>query len=101
MAKKNKAPLPLKAYVGEFENPLFGRIQVTQKGKQLLVTLPNHPGLTATLDYMDGQEFRATYSDLVFGVLPAKFEVENGQVKNLELRVNDYVEQDPYVFVKR
>ncbi len=101
VAKKSKAPLPLKAYVGEFENPLFGRIQVTQQGKQLLVAIPNHPGLTATLDYMDGQEFRATYSDLVFGVLPAKFEIENGQVKNLELRVNDYVEADPYVFVKR
>ncbi|MBT2559322.1 serine hydrolase [Hymenobacter sp. ISL-91] len=100
VAKKAKAPLPLKAYVGEFDNPLFGRIQVTQKGKQLLVTLPTHPGLTATLDYMDGQEFRATYSDLVFGVLPAKFEVENGQVKSLEMRANDYVEADSYVFGK-
>jgi len=101
VSKKNKAPLQLSAYVGEYENPLFGRIQISQKGKQLLITLPNHPGLTATLDYMDGQEFRATYSDLVFGVMPAKFVVADGKVQTVELRVNDYVEEDPYVFSKR
>ncbi|QNH61660.1 serine hydrolase [Hymenobacter sediminicola] len=100
VSKKNKPALPLKAYVGEYENKLFGRISISQKGKQLLVTLPNHPGLTATLDYMDGQEFRATYSDLVFGVMPAKFEAEGNNVKTVELRVNDYVEYDPYVFSK-
>ncbi|MCA8832713.1 serine hydrolase [Hymenobacter pini] len=100
VSKKNKLPLPLKAYVGEYENPLFGRINIRQKGKQLLITMPNHPDLTATLDYMDGQEFRATYSDLVFGVMPAKFVVDGSTVKTVELRVNDYVEYDPYVFNK-
>ncbi|TGD83211.1 serine hydrolase [Hymenobacter wooponensis] len=100
VAKKNKPALPLSAYVGEFENKLFGHITISQKGKQLLIQFPTHPGLTATLDYMDGQEFRTTYSDLVFGVMPAKFEVEGGKVKNVELRVNDYVEYDPYVFGK-
>ena len=98
--KKNKPALPLSAYVGEYENALFGRISISQKGKQLLVTMPNHPGLTATLDYMDGQDFRATYSDLVFGVMPAKFIVVDSKVKTVELRVNDYVEYDPYVFSK-
>ncbi|MDU0370560.1 serine hydrolase [Hymenobacter endophyticus] len=101
VGQKNKLPLPLKAYVGDYENPLFGRISISQKGKQLLITMPNHPGLTATLDYMDGQEFRATYSDLVFGVMPAKFVVDGNAVKTVELRVNDYVEYDPYVFNKR
>ena len=49
---------------------------------------------------MDGQDFRATYSDLVFGVMPAKFIVVDSKVKTVELRVNDYVEYDPYVFSK-
>ncbi|WP_375436299.1 serine hydrolase [uncultured Hymenobacter sp.] len=100
VGKRNKPALPLSAYTGKFENKLFGQITISQKGKQLLVQFPTHPGLIATLDYMDGQEFRTTYSDLVFGVMPAKFEVEGNKVKTIELRVNDYVEYDPYVFSK-
>ncbi|GAA3939153.1 serine hydrolase domain-containing protein [Hymenobacter algoricola] len=101
VSKKAKLNLPLASYTGSFENKLFGSVIIAPKNKQqLLVRFPTHPGLTATLDYMDGNEFRCTYSNLVFGVQPAIFKVEGGKVTSVQLQANDYVEQDPYVFSK-
>ncbi|WP_242510047.1 serine hydrolase domain-containing protein [Hymenobacter persicinus] len=102
VAKKAKLPMKLEAYAGSFENALFGSVIIAPKNKQqLLVRFPTHPGLTATLDYMDGNEFRCTYSNLVFGVQPAIFKVEGGKVTGVQLQANDYVEEDPYLFTKR
>ena len=71
------------------------------KGKQLLVRFSHHPTLSTTLDYMDGEIFRSTFSNAAYGIFAAPFTVENGQVKTLEIRVNDGLEQDPYVFRKQ
>ncbi len=38
---------------------------------------------------------------MAYGIFPAAFTVENGQVKTLEIRMNDGLEQDPYVFSKQ
>ena len=101
VAKKAKPDLDLKAYAGTYQNPIYGPITVEAKGKQLLVRYSHHPGLTATLDYMDNSSFRTTYSNAAYGIFPANFIVVGGQVKTLELRVNSGLEQDPYLFVKQ
>ncbi|TGE23592.1 serine hydrolase [Hymenobacter metallicola] len=98
VAKKKKLPMALDAYTGQFTHPLFGPISIAKKGKQLLVTFPNHPNLTATLDYMDGQEFRATYSNPTYGIFPAVFQVEGNKVAGVEMRINPFIEYDSYVF---
>ncbi|TGE13985.1 serine hydrolase [Hymenobacter elongatus] len=98
VAKKAKLPLALEAYTGQFTHPLFGPITVSKKSKQLLVSFPNHPNLTATLDYMDGQEFRATYSNPTYGIFPAIFKVEGKKVAGLEMRINPFIEYDSYQF---
>jgi CubicO group peptidase (beta-lactamase class C family) len=98
--KKAKLELPLKSYAGQYVHPVYGPITVEAKGKQLLIRFSRHPELTATLDYMDGQQFRATYSNLTYGIYPATFAVEGGQVKSVELRVNEGIDQDPYLFVR-
>ncbi|GAB2956954.1 serine hydrolase [Hymenobacter coalescens] len=100
VTKKGKPALPLKAYAGQYAHPVYGPITITAKGKQLLISFSRHPELRATLDYMDGQQFRATYSNLTYGIYPAAFTVEGEQVKSVELRVNDGIDQDPYVFVR-
>ncbi|GAA4372052.1 serine hydrolase [Hymenobacter koreensis] len=100
VAKKTKLPLNLQDYTGQYTHPLYGPITVARKGKQLLVSFNRHPSLTATLDYMDGQQFRCVYSNLSYGIYPADFKVESGKVTGLELRVNDFIEQDSYVFRK-
>jgi CubicO group peptidase (beta-lactamase class C family) len=100
VAKKNKPARNLKTYAGTYQNPVYGTITVEPKGKQLLVRFSHHPTLNTTLDYMDGDIFRSTFSNAAYGVFPAAFTVENGQVKTLEIRVNSGLEQDPYVFSK-
>jgi len=102
VAKKARLPRKLATYAGSYEHPLYGPITVETQGKQqLLIRFSHHPKLTAVLDYMDGEQFRCTYSNAAYGVFPAIFAVENGAVKTLEIRVNDGLEQDPYTFVRQ
>ena len=100
-AKKARLPRAASAYAGTYQNPLYGAITVEAKGKQLVAHFANHPALTATFDYLDGEQFRTTYSNPSYGLQPATFTVDNGQVKTLEIRVNEFIEQDPYLFVKQ
>ncbi|AYA38889.1 serine hydrolase [Hymenobacter oligotrophus] len=100
VAKKNKPAVALKNYAGQYTHPVYGPITIEAKGKQLMLRFSRHPELRATLDYMDAQDFRATYSNLTYGIYPATFVVDNGQVKSVELRVNDGIDQDPYVFTR-
>ncbi len=101
VARKARPARPLKDYAGTYTHPVYGPITVEPRGKQLLVRFSHHPTLTTTLDYMDGDTFRSTFSNAAYGIFPAPFTVENGQVKTLEIRVNDGLEQDPYVFSKQ
>ena len=101
VAKKTTPTRSFKAYAGTYQHPVYGTITVEAKGKQLLVRFLHHPALTTTLAYMDGDTFRSTFSNAAYGVFPAPFTVENGQVKTLEIRVNDGLEQDPYLFTKQ
>ncbi|UOQ54815.1 serine hydrolase [Hymenobacter cellulosivorans] len=96
--KKKKLPLALEAYTGQFTHPLFGPISIAKKGKQLVVSFSNHPNLTATLDYMDGQEFRATYSNPSYGIFPAVFKIEGQRAASVEMRINPFIEYDSYLF---
>ena len=80
---------------------MYGQLTVAAQGRQLLARFASHPQLTATFDYLDGEQFRTTYSNPSYGPQPATFTVENGQVKTLEIRVNEFIEQDSYVFVKQ
>ncbi|WP_303312200.1 serine hydrolase [Hymenobacter sp. BT730] len=100
VAKKTRLALPLAAYVGQYTHPLYGPITIEKKGKQLVASFSRHPALRATLDYMDGQEFRATYSNATYGIFPAVFAVKDGKVQSVELRVNEGIDQDPYLFAR-
>lgn len=100
-AQRNKPIRALAAYVGTYQHAVYGTLTVEAKGRQLLVRFSHHPHLTATLDYMDGDTFRLTYSNPAYGIFAAPFTAENGQVRTLEVRVNDFLEGDPYLFTKR
>ena len=56
--------------------------------------------LTATLQYMDNDEWLMTYSNIAFGIFPLKFAITNGKVISMDVKVNDFLEFDPYTFVK-
>ena len=98
--KKNPPPVNLKEFIGDYYNTLFGKINVNQKGNQLVVSFQWHPSLTASLEYMDNNEFRMTYSNIGYGIYPASFTINNGKVMSVIIKANDFVESDSYLFMK-
>ena len=99
--KNNKLPMTVNNYVGTYNNDLFGKISITSMGNNLLIKFGNHNNLTATLQYMDSDEWLLTYNNPAFGIFPIKFTTENNKVTAVTIKVNDFLETDPYVFTKQ
>ncbi len=66
----------------------------------LICRLQHHPELTGFMEYMDNNEFRLTYSNIGYGVHAVKFSFRDGKPVGIEIKVNDFVEYDSYLFVK-
>lgn len=60
-----------------------------------------HHNLVGNLQYMDNNEFTTTYDPIAYGIFASKFKEVNAKVKSVEIKVNDFVEYDPYVFEKK
>lgn len=98
---KGQSPeLPLKAYAGIYTNELYGKIEIVPNKKDLLIKFGSHKYLTATVQYMDNNEWLLTYNNRAYGIFPLKFKTENGKVVSTEIKVNDGLEYDPYTFTK-
>lgn len=100
-AKGNRPALPITAYTGTYENPLFGKIVLSAEKNDLLIRFPNHRNLTATLQYLDGEEWLLRYSHPGFGIFPLMFRTTGGKVTSVDIKVNDFLEYDPYTFTKK
>lgn len=92
--------LPLSAFAGSYTNPLYGKLRIVAGAKGLTVHFEHHPDLTATLEYMGADKFLLTYSNPAYGIFPTPFTIVNGKVRNVTIKASDFVEYDPYVFVK-
>ena len=98
---KGEAPaLPLAAYAGHYTHPLYGSLDITEKGKGLAVRFNGHDHLTAQLRYMDKDEWLMEYDNILYGIFSTKFTVTGGKVVGLETQQSDFVEIDPYEFTK-
>jgi CubicO group peptidase (beta-lactamase class C family) len=96
----NQPPASPDDYTGDYFNTLYGKISISKSGSMLICRLQHHPDLIGYLEYMDSNEFRLTYSNIGYGIHPAKFYMQNGKPAGIEIRVNDFVESDAYLFVK-
>ncbi|QJD96395.1 serine hydrolase [Mucilaginibacter robiniae] len=98
---KGQAPeMPLSAYVGTYQNPIYGPIAITANKKDLQIKFQGHRTLEASVKYMDNGEWLLTYNDQAYGLFPIKFKVENGKVVSTIIKVNDFLDYAPYLFVK-
>ncbi len=99
--EKNTPPeFKLEDYTGTYYNTVYGKITITKNENILLCRFQRHPDLIGSMEYMDNNEFRMTYSNIGYGVVPAKFSLKNGKPFGVEISVNDFVESDAYLFVK-
>jgi CubicO group peptidase (beta-lactamase class C family) len=99
--KDNKPALPLSSYEGTYDNQLYGNITITSADKNLRIKFNTHQNLTATLQYMDKDEWLMTYNNIAFGIVATKFKIENNKVVSVDIKASDFVEYDPYTFIKK
>jgi hypothetical protein len=99
--KSNKPSLSLSAYAGTYYNELFGNIVISAGGGDLHIKFLNHYSLTGLLQYMDHDEWLLTYNNPSFGILPLTFNSENKKVISVDVPMNEFIELDPYTFIKQ
>lgn len=99
--KGTQPELPLSVYAGVYTNELYGNIAVNQIGKTLRIDFSTKPDLSATLTYIDNGEWLMEYNNVEYGIFSVKFDVSNGKVKSITTRQNEFVEYDPYTFLKK
>jgi len=98
--QKNKSSIKLSDFTGEYINTVYGKITITANDKMLVCRFEHHPDLIGYLEYMDNNEFRMTYSNIAYGIYPAKFVIQDGKPSGVIIKANDFVETDAYLFQK-
>jgi len=98
--KNKKPPLSLNAYTGDYTNPVFGNISIRVIAGDLVIKFNKH-NLTATLQYMSDNEWLLSYSNPAYGIFPLRFITDVDQVVSVDIKVNDFLEQDANTFTKQ
>jgi hypothetical protein len=98
---KPQTALPLTAYAGEYENELYGKMNIKLENGRLIMRFEHHDGRFSKLEALGGNRFLSTWNEPLYGVKVLPFTVENGKVKSLTVRVADFVEFTPYEFYKK
>ncbi|HQV55072.1 MAG TPA: serine hydrolase [Chitinophagaceae bacterium] len=97
---KNYPSIKLEEYTGEYFNTVYGKITISKSDNLLICRFQHHPDLIGYMQYMDNNEFQVTYSNIGYGIYPAKFYVTNGKANAVEIKSNEFVESDAYLFAK-
>jgi CubicO group peptidase (beta-lactamase class C family) len=98
--KGNKPILPFSTYQGVYKNELYGQIKIVVAGKVLQINFDGHAGLKGYLQYMDNDEWLLHFSNPSYGVSVTRFKTYNGKIEGVTIKVNDFIEFDPYYFEK-
>lgn len=99
--KHNRPVLPLPAYTGNYTHELYGSLTIAETDSRLAIRFNGHKDLTAMLDYMDNDEWLLQYDNIEYGIFAIKFKLQEQKVVSAEIRVNEFVEYDPYTFIKQ
>jgi len=92
--------LPLSAYAGNYFNQVYGNMNIVRENGELRMKFSHHPNMYARLESLGANRFYAVFTDPEFSKAVFPFSVENGKVKSVTVKVADFIEYDPYEFVK-
>jgi hypothetical protein len=76
-------------------------VAIIKQNNRLKITFSKHPKLIGHLESQGNHHFLCFYSNKILGIHSIPFQVENGKIKGFTLRVNDFVETEPYLFTKK
>ena len=98
----NLQPAPFVSnYTGTYQNELYGNVSITRGlNNDLEMRFEHHPRMFVKLQPLGGARFYATFSDPIYGKTVFPFTIQNGRVISVRVKVNDFIESDPYEFKK-
>jgi CubicO group peptidase (beta-lactamase class C family) len=99
-AKNPKPSLDLKSYAGKYSNEVYGEIEIRSENNKLNIYFSHHPYLTGKLEPLGENNFVCNYSPVSYGVKEIPFQVKDGKVESVTIRVNDFIDFMPYIFKK-
>jgi CubicO group peptidase (beta-lactamase class C family) len=100
-AANAKPKFDINKLVGEYSNSVYGKIKITKtEGKQFKVQFQQHAKLEGYLEFLDGDEMLLTYNHPSYGTFAVKLKLEKNEIKGVDIRATDFVEQDAYSFTK-
>lgn len=91
----------LTSYIGKYKHEVYGYAELELREYSLLLKLEHHSKLTGKLEHIGSNRFLCTYSDPMYGIKVFPFEIENGKVKSFDLYVDDFIDYQPYKFIKQ
>ncbi|MEN9569813.1 MAG: hypothetical protein RL172_1044 [Bacteroidota bacterium] len=100
-AMKNATALPLKNYTGNYFNEVYGNMEVVLEKGSLRMNFEHHPNMYAALQPLGNNRFYAIFSDPEFSKAVFPFEVTDGKVTAVTVKVADFIEYDAYVFTRK
>jgi CubicO group peptidase (beta-lactamase class C family) len=98
---RNRPALPLNAFTGTYKNTLNGTARIVKEDDHLRIFFDTKPGLSASLRYMDNDEWLMEYNNIEYGIFAIRFETKDHKIKSITTRQNEFVEYDPYTFEKQ
>ncbi|MEO8885701.1 MAG: serine hydrolase, partial [Mucilaginibacter sp.] len=91
--------LPIINYIGKYRNDVYGTITITRgELNNLEMRFEHHPKMYVLLQSLGGNRFYATFSDPVYGKAVFPFIFQNGRITSVQVKVDDEIERDPYIF---
>ena len=100
--KNNKPILAINEYEGTYENEIYGTISIGKlSSNKLEIKFNGHQNLKANLEYLDNDEWMMRYNNIAYGIFKIKFDITDKKIKSILIKANDFVEYDPYLFVKK
>jgi CubicO group peptidase (beta-lactamase class C family) len=90
-------PENYKKLEGTYSNKVYGKITIVAKDKFAEVSFEFHPQYKAKLHFISDDKLMVEYNDPILGVKEVGYKAKENSI---ELRVNDFVDMDPYWFTK-
>ncbi|MES2567745.1 MAG: serine hydrolase domain-containing protein [Bacteroidota bacterium] len=89
-----------KKIAGIYTNKVYGKIAIEAKKDFAEVTFEYHPQYKGKMHFKSADKIVVEYADATsLGVKELKYD-ENGETSTIEIKVNEFIDQDTYIFTK-
>jgi CubicO group peptidase (beta-lactamase class C family) len=92
--------ISLKEFEGKYKHEVYGYAELKIVDNKLELLFEHHSKLKGKLEYIGNNRFLCTYSDPTYGIKVFPFEIKDRKVISFDLYVDDFIDYQPYRFVK-